>query len=344
MLFFTEEFFTTPLLPLTLLYEVAKVFGCGHTPPEYIQSLELTESEKRNPRLLAHVWLCYILDINKESCHFLIRRFKAVRGSANSLIMRTANAHQLSSEPTATPQGHQVTPTPSPPATNTRVPNPDNNPPGFNSLPQNGKNTDNAHLQGPLDHPIPQQNIRIEGNEVTIAGLPTHNNDHSRKANYVQVMFKESKITGELSQDIHQTLQMYSICARQYTLSQAQKSDFFVHPFNGAARKVFLHHTNDEMRYDEKAQTMLQEYVSDACQLQVKGTLETLCLRTFMADKNINDVSEGRTKIVEHINAMTPQCPPDFRSDTHKIDYLRRAVTEFQSWSRLPIQNITSQR
>lgn len=108
--------------------------------------------------------------------------------------------------------------------------------------------------------------------------------------------------------------------------------------------KFFLHHTNDEMSYDEKAQTMLQEYVSDACQLQVKGTLETLRPRTFMTDKNINDVSEGRTKIVEHINAMTPQCPPDFRSDTHKIDYLRRAVTEFQSWSRFPIQNIISQR
>lgn len=108
--------------------------------------------------------------------------------------------------------------------------------------------------------------------------------------------------------------------------------------------KFFLHHTNDEISYDEKAQTMLQEYVSDACQLQVKGTLETLRPRTFMTDKNINDVSEGRTKIVEHINAMTPQCPPDFRSDTHKIDYLRRAVTEFQSWSRFPIQNIISQR
>lgn len=88
---------------------------------------------------------------------------------------------------------------------------------------------------------------------------------------------------------------------------------------------------------------MLKECVSNARQMQVKRTLEVLRLRSIERDKDIDDVAEGLTKIVEHIHELSPQCPPDFRSDVYKIDYLRKAFTEFQEWSRIPIQNITSQ-
>ena len=89
---------------------------------------------------------------------------------------------------------------------------------------------------------------------------------------------------------------------------------------------------------------MTKEYVSDARQLQVKATLEMLRLRSFMQDEDISDVSSGLSKLVKHINELSPQCPPDLRSDAHKVDYLRRAVAEYQDWPRIPIANITSQR
>lgn len=97
------------------------------------------------------------------------------------------------------------------------------------------------------------------------------------------------------------------------------------------------------MNFAEKARRMLSEYASDARQLQVKGTLEAFRLRSFMKEKDITDITEGLTKLVDHINELTSQCPVDFRSDDHKVDYLRKAVTEYQSWFRIPIQNITSQ-
>lgn len=156
-------------------------------------------------------------------------------------------------------------------------------------------------------------------------------------------MFRDNTFNGDLSQDIMETMKLYAICSRQHRLSQAQKADFFVHVFEGSARKFFFENANGEMPYNDMVRVMLKEYVSDARQMQVKGTLETLRLRSFMKEKELEDVSEGLSKMVEHINELSPQCPPDFRSDAHKIDYLRKAVTEFQDWSRIPIQSRTSQ-
>lgn len=62
-----------------------------------------------------------------------------------------------------------------------------------------------------------------------------------------------------------------------------------------------------------------------------------------MSDGNILDVSESLTKIISHIKELVPQCPPDFRSDAHKADYFRKAVSQFQDFSSILIQNITSQ-
>ena len=47
------------------------------------------------------------------------------------------------------------------------------------------------------------------------------------------------------------------------------------------------------------------------------------------------------SKIVTIIESMTPQCPPHFRSEPHKITYLRNAVLG-QQWARTPISNIVT--
>lgn len=62
-----------------------------------------------------------------------------------------------------------------------------------------------------------------------------------------------------------------------------------------------------------------------------------------MLGRNITNVSEGLTKLVAHINELVPQFPPDFRTDAHKVDYLRKAETEFQDFALIPIQNMKSQ-
>lgn len=75
---------------------------------------------------------------------------------------------------------------------------------------------------------------------------------------------------------------------------------------------------------------MLKDYVSDAKQMLFEVTLETLRLRSLMKEKKIDHMSEGLTKIVEHMNGLSLQCPPDFSSDAHKIGYHRKEVSEFE--------------
>lgn len=106
------------------------------------------------------------------------------------------------------------------------------------------------------------------------------------------MMFKKNA-TGDFSRDIQETLRVYSDCTRLYSVSAKKQDDSFVYIFDGAARKIFLHHTNDRISFDSKSQIVLQEYVSDARQIHAKGTLQNLCLPFFMAKRNITDVFEG---------------------------------------------------
>ena len=161
-----------------------------------------------------------------------------------------------------------------------------------------------------------------------------------RKGYYLQQALKEAKFTGSLEQSIQTSLQMFNVYSKQFQLTNSQKSDLFIHALDGAARTFFFNNTNESMTFEQKVDIMLKEYDSDARQLQVKGRLDALRLKTFMTQHGINDVSDGLTKLVQQIDELTPQTHPDFRSDAHKISYLRKAVAEFQSWSRNPIQSI----
>lgn len=89
---------------------------------------------------------------------------------------------------------------------------------------------------------------------------------------------------------------------------------------------------------------MTEEDAIDARRIQVKVTLETLRLRSFMNENDISDVSISLKNLVEHINVLAPQCPSDFCSDAHKTDYLRKSVTEFNERSQVPIQSTTAQK
>lgn len=85
---------------------------------------------------------------------------------------------------------------------------------------------------------------------------------------------------------------------------------------------------------------MKEGYSSDARRMRVKGTVETLRIRFSMLYNDIPDVFTRVKKLVEHINILDPQWRRDFRSDTHKNDYLRKTVTVYREWSRIPIQSI----
>ena len=332
---FSEYFFKSPMFSFSVLKDVATLLGCPETSANYFNQISLSEQDKMVPRHSLIIWFAWMTDCEKRMCESVVERFKLGRGSFNPLVRASLANHQP-----ANTVDLNISGAPAPQSfSSPQAPTPQN---GFSSAPAgNGRSHNEQSVPSlPLGTNMePRRTPQQSFPEIVRGG----NESSSKKANYVQQMFKDCRFTGEISQDISETLRMYDICARQHNLSRSQKADFFVHVFDGPARKYFFDNVDESLQFHEMANFMIKEYISDARQLQVKGTLESLRLRKFMTEKGIDDVSEGLTKLVELINELSPQCPRDFRSDSHKIDFLRKAVLEYQEWSKIPIQSITSQ-
>lgn len=124
-----------------------------------------------------------------------------------------------------------------------------------------------------------------------------------------KMMFRDSNSTEGIFQDIWENLKLYMICARQYDLSEKRKSDFFIHVFGGAAWNLFFQRHEVDMFLDNMARVLLRKYVSDARQLRVKESLDTLRVRSLIAQKNISDISECLSQIAQLIDVLTSRCP-----------------------------------
>lgn len=71
---------------------------------------------------------------------------------------------------------------------------------------------------------------------------------------------------------------------------------------------------------------MKAEYVSVARQATVQAELDGFYLPKFMAEHEIHSVSEGLTKIVNHINTFIPQDPFPFPEEQQKLRCLLFSV------------------
>ena len=138
-------------------------------------------------------------------------------------------------------------------------------------------------------------------------------------------------------------LRDYSICARQHKLTHSQKADYFVNVLDGPARTFFFNNARNDMTFADMANMMLREYNSDARQLHVQGRLEGLRWQEFMLEHDITNPSDGLTNIINVIEELTPHCQPQFRSDSLKIAYFRKAVIGLE-WFKGPISSIISSR
>lgn len=97
------------------------------------------------------------------------------------------------------------------------------------------------------------------------------------------------------------------------------------------------------MSYPELVALMVKEFDSDARQLQVQSDLAVLRFGVFVAANNITADSAGLTAIVNEINHLVPQCPPEFRSQSNKMRFLRTAVRDVH-WAYQPVSQLTTQK
>lgn len=103
---FTQNFFTMSLFPVTVLVDVAELYGFGQTPIEYVQALSLSPADKNNKCLVLHVWLSFFLDCGTDLCSSVVQKYKSHRGSPKPLYngihlygsQSFGNAHEVTCE------------------------------------------------------------------------------------------------------------------------------------------------------------------------------------------------------------------------------------------------------
>jgi len=167
--------------------------------------------------------------------------------------------------------------------------------------------------------------------------------DSHKKTSSVASYFRDTRFTGKKEQSIRRAIRDYNVCARQYELSAEQKKIFFVNVFGGSARDFFFDNCGDNMDFESLESVMVKEFDSDARQLAVHSELDRITLERVMAEAEITDTDSGLTALVEKINILTPQCPPNFRSEDNKTRFLRNAFLR-HGWAEPAISQITTAR
>ena len=118
---------------------------------------------------------------------------------------------------------------------------------------------------------------------------------------------------------------------------------FFVNALADPARQYFLTHCSSHMPFGQIVSMMRRHYSSDTRKLQVQSEMDSLDVPSFMSKHNIADNSRGLSKLVDHINSLSPQLPTGFGDDPHKTRYLRRAAMSFE-WTKQPIFQIATSK
>ena len=342
----------SPTFPIYLLKLTTEFYGIGQMQAATLDAL--SEEVKSDGTGMLVVWLITRFDPQMDTIMRIYNRFKELSltpsVSDNSDKTDAPQADPPSTQPTANAtqseneQGHQGT------QGGTTIP------------PQDVQNRHVEQGEGHLDtRNINRQDHRVNGSgrrqpliDPTPSRQPLGTHDYStqfnrmssesdmvKKYSAVNTEFRDKKFSGDLEQPINQTIRDFDNCARQLRLTDEQKRNLFVNIFSGPARDFYFDNTREEMGYRQLVRVMIDEYDSDARRLAVQSELEMLTLHRLMVEKGISDEGVGLSKLVERINVLTPQCPPNFRSESNKIRYLRSAVLD-RDWAQTPVSNITT--
>ena len=337
---FTADLFRDPLFLVVMLKEVLSLYECEVLTSNSFDGLELTDDDRRNCDLVAYLWLGALFNFDQPGMLRIKSSIFTYRGSSASYYSPNPSQAEISYEgpmgdhinnPNTPPAGHQTptamnpptTPGPSPNANTYAAPTESNDARYGVPRPQ-VINQPQINNNRPLHHP-PQPSYV----------------DPSKKATGVQQYFRDDKFKGDLDQSIVNTVRDYEICANQLRFNPRDRAEFFICIFSGPARNFFFENINPRMTYEQMRNVMINEYDSDARRLQVQSELENLRLADLMAEKSITDQSAGLTELVDKINSMVPQCPPEFRSEQNKIRFLRGSVLGMP-WASNPIAQITT--
>lgn len=121
-------------------------------------------------------------------------------------------------------------------------------------------------------------------------------------------------------------------------------ADNFINIIDGAERLFFINNLSPNASFLKMKRIVMDVYDSNPRQIQVKGKLDLIRLIRLISEEEISAYTKGLTKLVQIIEQLAPKCHTDFRTDSHKNQWLRRAMSDFPELAMAPIQSIMTNR
>ena len=203
---------------------------------------------------------------------------------------------------------------------------------------QYGMYPDNTNFPQYRATPTARHHQNLRNASVSPArGNFTQNNPRSSDSNvhhHINVRFKnkESKYSGSDEEHLQDFIDSYVTTAEDYGLSASQKLQYLHNLFRGDALRFYnLQIKGRVSTFGEAISVIMNHFNSADVQQRVKADLSTLSFIKFV-EKN-GSMAKGLSSLATYIANRTPQCPPCFRSESHKVDFLKQAVLE-QPWAR----------
>jgi len=259
---FGDEFFTSALYPLTLLYDVGGLYQIQSIGLDFHNGLTLSEAEQDDKKIQAVYWLCYMLDMSPGESRGIIDEFK------NSRRLNGISSNNLATAPVLAPATPSTTAEPT-------IPPPliDASPPAPSTLAIDNKDATagfqhvDAGRQERLEN-LHHRNRRESASDYTaIAKM--------KKSVYITSHFYKKQFTGALTQSIAVTLRDYRHASGLYKLDPDDMANNFALALEDPAKDFFLSTVQPGMSFDEISNLMLAEYNSNSRQIQVRRTTRT---------------------------------------------------------------------
>lgn len=119
-----------------------------------------------------------------------------------------------------------------------------------------------------------------------------------------------------------------------------------MHVLDGSTRSYFIKKLAPTSTFSEIETVLLREYNSDDRQLKLQSQRKTRAASKNKIYEGNGNIRRYRSVIRNFLDYGGPHStvPSKFRSDDHKVYYLRRAVSDYAEWSLVTIEPTSTRK
>lgn len=199
-----------------------------------------------------------------------------------------------------------------------------------------------SDLELGMQHIRDYQSGKVISNEIekTSFARPSEIENNTKTAHNMALRFKDekSKFTGAIGESWSDYLNEYLYACNDYSVTNDKRLQYLYHILKDDAKNFY----NDNIKgkvssFQETCAIMNDEYNSFTRQSRIRNHLNRLRVTEYMT-KGHND-TQALELVHRTICKLHKQGPLSYRSEAHKIDYLRNAVMGM-TWARDPLCRI----